>query len=165
MDVSLSKKSDALPLAFDMLKGRAAVVTGSTSGIGLGIAAALAAQSADMLLNRFGDPAEIDRVRGALAETHGVRVSYSAADMSKPDTAPVREFPMEHWSAILAINLTSAFCAIRAVLPQMESRRWTLEEVIAATEADLATSPEPSKPTIPKVRSGTVAKFTMGEAI
>jgi 3-hydroxybutyrate dehydrogenase len=151
MDVFVSKKSDALPFASGMLKGRAAVVTGSTSGIGLGIAGALAAQGADVLLNGFGRAEEIENVRSSLADAHGVRVSYSAADMSKPDeidgmiaqatrdlggvdilvnnagiqhTAPVREFPMERWNAIIAINLTAAFCATRAVLPHMESRGW-----------------------------------------
>ncbi len=150
MDVSASTKPTQ-PFASGMLKGRAAVVTGSTSGIGLGIAGALAAQGADVLLNGFGDPAEIDRVRSSLADAHGVLVSYSAADMARPEeingmieqatrdlggvdilvnnagiqhTAPVREFPMERWNAILAINLTAAFCATQAVLPQMESRGW-----------------------------------------
>src|SRR5215207_9783813 len=85
MDISVSKKPDPLPLTSGMLKGKAAVVTGSTSGIGLGIAVALAAQGADVLLNGFGDPADIDWVRGCLAETHGVRVAHSAADMLKPD--------------------------------------------------------------------------------
>ncbi|WP_445500865.1 3-hydroxybutyrate dehydrogenase [Microvirga sp. G4-2] len=134
-----------------MLRGRAAVVTGSTSGIGLGIAVALAAQGADVLLNGFGKAEEIEDVRSSLARAHGVRVSHSAADMSKPDeidgmiaqatrdlggvdilvnnagiqhTAPVREFPIERWIAIIAINLTAAFCATRAALPHMESRGW-----------------------------------------
>jgi 3-hydroxybutyrate dehydrogenase len=151
MEVSLSKKPGVLPFASGMLRGRAAVVTGSTSGIGLGIAAALAAQGADVLLNGFGKAEEIEDVRSSLARAHGVRVSYSAADMSKPDeidgmiaqatrdlggvdilvnnagiqfTAPVREFPIERWNAILAINLTAAFCAIRAALPHMEGRGW-----------------------------------------
>jgi len=151
MDVLISKKRNAPPFSSGMLKGRSAVVTGSTSGIGLGIAEALAGQGANVLLNGFGDPAEIEKVRATLAEKHSVRVSYSAADMSKPDeidgmiahstndlggvdilvnnagiqfTAPVREFPLERWNAIIAINLTAAFCATRAVLPQMESRSW-----------------------------------------
>jgi 3-hydroxybutyrate dehydrogenase len=151
MDIPVSKKPDHLPFTAGMLKGKAAVVTGSTSGIGLGIAGALAAQGANVLLNGFGDPAEINRVRGSLADRHGVRVSYSAADMSNPDeidrmiaqatgelggvdilvnnagiqhTAPVREFPLERWHAIIAINLTAAFCAIRAALPRMESNGW-----------------------------------------
>jgi 3-hydroxybutyrate dehydrogenase len=151
MDALVSKKLNSPPFSSGMLKGRSAVVTGSTSGIGLGIAEALAAQGANVLLNGFGDPAEIEKVRATLAEKHSVRVSYSAADMSKPDeidgmiahstndlggvdilvnnagiqhTAPVREFPMERWHAIIAINLTAAFCATRAVLPHMETRGW-----------------------------------------
>jgi 3-hydroxybutyrate dehydrogenase len=151
MNVSVSKKLGPQPFASGVLKGRSAVVTGSTSGIGLGIAEALAAQGADVLLNGFGDRAEIDRVRMSLANEHGVRVSYSSADMAKPDeidgmivqavrelggvdilvnnagiqhTAPVREFPIERWNAIVAINLTAAFCATRAVLPHMEGRGW-----------------------------------------
>jgi 3-hydroxybutyrate dehydrogenase len=151
MDVLVSKKLNSPPFSSGMLNGRSAVVTGSTSGIGLGIAEALAAQGANVLLNGFGDPAEIEKVRATLAEKHSVRVSYNAADMSKPDeidgmiahstndlggvdilvnnagiqhTAPVREFPMERWHAIIAINLTAAFCATRAVLPHMETRGW-----------------------------------------
>jgi 3-hydroxybutyrate dehydrogenase len=134
-----------------MLKGKAAVVTGSTSGIGLGIARALAAQGADMLLNGFGDAGEIERVRKSLADEFGVRVAYSGADMSKPaeiarmieqgttelgrvdilvnnagiqHTSPVEAFPVEKWDAIIAINLSAAFHAIRAALPQMKQRNW-----------------------------------------
>ncbi|WP_315974872.1 3-hydroxybutyrate dehydrogenase [Microvirga yunnanensis] len=151
MNGPVLSKPEPLPFTSRMLKGRAAVVTGSTSGIGLGIAGALAAQGADVMLNGFGRAEDIERVRSSLADTHGVRVSYSVADMSKPDeidgmitqatddfggvdilvnnagiqhTAPVREFPIERWNAILAINLTAVFCATRAVLPHMESRGW-----------------------------------------
>jgi 3-hydroxybutyrate dehydrogenase len=150
MSISASSMGAPLPVS-GMLKGRCAIVTGSTSGIGLGIAEALAAQGADVLLNGFGDAAEIDKLRRSLAEAHGVRVSYSAADMSKAadvedmiaqatrelgsvdilvnnagiqHTAPVQEFPLDRWDAILAINLSAAFWAIRAVLPQMERRGW-----------------------------------------
>ena len=134
-----------------MLHGKSTIVTGSTSGIGLGIASAFAAQGADVLLNGFGDADEIEAIRRNLECEHGVRVRYSAADMSKPDdiramaryaraefgkvdiivnnagiqhVAPVEEQPDEKWDAILAINLSSAFHLIKAVLPDMKARRW-----------------------------------------
>ena len=134
-----------------MLKGKAAIVTGSTSGIGLGIAQALAARGADVMLNGFGDAKEIDALRAELASGHGVRVSYSGADMSRPaeivamveqataelgrvdilinnagiqHVAPVEEFPVDRWDAVIAINLSAAFHAIRAALPQMKARNW-----------------------------------------
>ena len=133
-----------------MLKGKIAIVTGSTSGIGLGIAQALAAEGADIVLNGFGDAAAIDAVRKEIG-ARGVRVAYSAADMSKPAevagivefatrelgsvdilvnnagiqfTAPVEEFPVERWDAIIAINLSAVFHGIRAALPQMKKRNW-----------------------------------------
>src|SRR5260370_21753277 len=71
-----------------MLKGKAAIVTGSTSGIGLGIATALAAEGCDVMLNGFGDPAAIERLRAGLAERHGVRAAYFAADMANPAEIP-----------------------------------------------------------------------------
>src|SRR3712207_3931432 len=116
-----------------MLSGKVAIVTGSTSGIGLGIARRLGAAGADLMLNGFGDPAEIDRLRQDLGRELGARVAYSAADMSRPEqvaslveqataelgrvdilvnnagiqhTAPVHEFPAEKWDAIIAINLS-----------------------------------------------------------
>src|SRR5574338_1406972 len=134
-----------------MLKGQVAVVTGSTSGIGLGIAQALAAQGADIVINGFGDAQEIEKLRAELAAAHGVRVLYSGADMSKPAeivgmveqatkelgqvdilvnnagiqyVALVEEFPVDRWDAIIAINLSAAFHAIRAALPQMKARNW-----------------------------------------
>ena len=134
-----------------MLKGKVAIVTGSTSGIGLGIATALAAQGAAVMLNGFGDKAAIDRTVRELAETHGVRTAYSPADMSKPaeiaelvaqtrgDLGPadvlvnnagiqhvalVEEFPEDRWNAIIAINLSAAFHAAKAVLPEMKRRKW-----------------------------------------
>jgi 3-hydroxybutyrate dehydrogenase len=133
-----------------MLKGKCAVVTGSTSGIGLGIARALAAQGAGVMLNGFGDAQQIERVRAELAGL-GVKVLYSAADMSKPaevaammaqaeqafgavdilvnnagiqHVAPVDEFPLEKWDQILAVNLSSAFHTTRAALPGMKRRGW-----------------------------------------
>ena len=134
-----------------MLKGKSAIVTGSTSGIGLGIATAFAAQGADVMLNGFGDADQIETVRHALEAQHGVRVRYSAADMSRPEAiramaeaaaaafgkvdivvnnagiqhvAPVEDFPEAKWDAILAINLSAAFHLIKAVLPGMKARRW-----------------------------------------
>ena len=129
------------------LKGKTALVTGSTSGIGLGIARALAASGADIVLNGFGDKAAIDKLVADLKAEYKVNVGYSAADMSKPaevtamisqarrvdilvnnagiqHTAPVEEFPAERWDAVIAINLSAAFHAIRAALPQMKSRNW-----------------------------------------
>jgi 3-hydroxybutyrate dehydrogenase len=134
-----------------MLHGKSAIVTGSTSGIGLGIAGAFAAHGADVLLNGFGDADEIEAIRRNLEREHGVRVRYSSADMGKPDdiramaryaraefgqvsiivnnagiqhVAPIEEQPDEKWDAILAINLSSAFHLIKAVLPDMKARRW-----------------------------------------
>jgi 3-hydroxybutyrate dehydrogenase len=133
------------------LKGKSAIVTGSTSGIGLGIARALAAQGCNVMLNGFGDGPQIEKLRAALAAEHKVTVLYSSADMSKPlevaamvdqvarrfgsvdvlvnnagiqHVAPVEEFPVEKWDQILAINLSSAFHAIRIALPGMRSRNW-----------------------------------------
>ena len=147
-----------------MLKGKTALVTGSTSGIGLGIARALAAQGADIMLNGFGAPAQIDAIRAEIAG-RGVKVAYSAADMSKPaeiagmveaatralgrvdilvnnagiqHVAPVEQFPVEKWDAILAINLSAAFHAIRAALPQMKSRNWGRIINIASTHGLVA---------------------------
>lgn len=134
-----------------MLKGRTAIITGSTSGIGLGIAEALAAAGADIVLNGFGEPAAIERRRGDLAERHGVRALYLAADMSRPaeiralvaqaaqrlgcvdilvnnagiqHVAPIVDFPEERWDAVIAINLSAAFHATKAALPLMIARRW-----------------------------------------
>ena len=147
------------------LQGKAAIITGSTSGIGLGLARALAGQGANIMLNGFGDSTEITRLRNSLAGAHGVRVGYSAADLSKPaavtamveqasaelgqvdilinnagiqHTAPVEQFPVERWDAILAINLSAAFHTIRAVLPQMLSRKWGRIINIASTHALVA---------------------------
>ncbi|KAA5602698.1 3-hydroxybutyrate dehydrogenase [Blastochloris sulfoviridis] len=134
-----------------MLKGKVAVVTGSTSGIGLGIAQALAAKGADVMLNGFGEPAEIERLRTDIAETHKVRAAYNGADLSKPAetkglieaaiaqfgrldilinnagiqfVSPVEDFPEEKWEQVLAINLSAAFYAIKYALPGMKARNW-----------------------------------------
>lgn len=132
-----------------MLKGKVAVVTGSTSGIGLGIATALAAQGADIVLNGFGDAAEVEKVRAGLAARHGVKVLYDGADLSKGDavrglvdnavrqmgridilvnnagiqhTALIEDFPTEKWDAILALNLSAVFHGTAAALPHMKKQ-------------------------------------------
>jgi len=133
------------------LHGKTAVITGSTSGIGLGIASALAAEGADIVLNGFGKPDEIAELQKSLAQKHNVRVIYDDADMADAAdivdmvqhataelghvdilvnnagiqfTAPVQNFPEDRWDAVIAINLSSAFHAIKAVLPQMVARNW-----------------------------------------
>jgi 3-hydroxybutyrate dehydrogenase len=167
LNVRVSSTPEPLPFASKMLKGRAAVVTGSTSGIGLGIAGGLAAQGADVLLNGFGSEDEIAEIRRSLSDRYGVQVSYSGADMSKPDqieemiaqathdfgrvdilvnnagiqyTAPVREFPRERWDAIIAINLAAAFCAIQAVLDEMERSGWGRIINVASTHGLVAST-------------------------
>jgi len=134
-----------------MLKGKTAIVTGSTSGIGLGIATALAAEGCNIVLNGFGEAAAIERLRADLAETCGVGALYLAADMAKPaeirglvadavshfgtvdilvnnagiqHVAPIVDFPEERWDAVIAINLSAAFHASKAALPLMIAQRW-----------------------------------------
>jgi len=134
-----------------MLKQKTAVVTGSTSGIGLGIARALAGEGANVVLNGFGDKAEIEKARAGIEKEFGVKAAYSPADMTKPaeiaamiktaeqslgtvdilvnnagiqHVAPIEEFPIEKWDAIIAINLSSAFHTIRAAVPGMKARKW-----------------------------------------
>ena len=131
------------------LEGRVALVTGSTSGIGLGVAEALAGEGAALVLNGFGDPEQIMRTRDRLAQENTVDVVFSGADLSDPaaiaemmayardvlgpvdilvnnagiqHVAPIAEFPTAKWDAILAINLSSAFHTIRAALPEMVDR-------------------------------------------
>ena len=134
-----------------MLKDKVAVVTGSTSGIGLGIARALAQEGANVVLNGFGDAQEIERTRAGVEKEFGVKAAYSPADMTKPaeiaamiktaeqslgsvdilvnnagiqHVAPIEEFPIEKWDQIIAINLSSAFHAVRAAVPGMKARKW-----------------------------------------
>ena len=134
-----------------MLKGKTALVTGSTSGIGLGIAQALAAQGANIVFNGFGEAAAIDRIQREIAAAHGVSTGYHGADMSKPAeirammafaaecfgavdilvnnagiqfVSPVESFPEDRWDAIIAINLCSSFHTIKAALPAMKARNW-----------------------------------------
>ena len=148
-----------------MFIGKTALVTGSTSGIGLGIARTLAAQGANVVLNGFGDAAAIERLRGELAEQHGVEVRHDGADMSKPDAiaammdkalaefdaidllvnnagiqhvAPVDTFPVETWNAILAVNLSASFHTVRLALPAMKRRRFGRVVNIASAHALVA---------------------------
>ena len=133
------------------LTGKTAIVTGSTSGIGLAIARALAAEGAAIMMNGFGDKAVIDKLRGELAAKNGGKVGYNGADMSKPaeirtlvaeatkqfgavdilvnnagiqHVAPIVDFPEDRWDAIIAINLSAAFHATKAALPLMTKKRW-----------------------------------------
>ena len=134
-----------------MAKAKAAVVTGSTSGIGLAIARALAREGTNVMLNGFGDAGEIETTRAEVERQCGVRALYCPADMSKPaeiaemirtaeqafggvdilvnnagiqHVAPVEAFPIEKWDQIIAINLSAAFHTIRAALPGMKARKW-----------------------------------------
>jgi 3-hydroxybutyrate dehydrogenase len=133
------------------LAGKVALVTGSTSGIGEGIARALAAAGADVMLNGFGDAGQIEALRAGVAKEYGVKVGYSGADISKADavagmvaqtqselgsldilvnnagiqfTAPVDEFPTAKWDAIIAINLSGVFHGMRTAIPGMKQKGW-----------------------------------------
>jgi 3-hydroxybutyrate dehydrogenase len=134
-----------------ILRSKSAVVTGSTSGIGLAVARALAKEGADLMINGFGPADEIEAARKGIESEFGVKAVYSPADMSKPDeivamirqaeealgsvdilvnnagiqhVSPVEDFPPEKWDAIIAINLSSAFHTTRTVIPGMKARGW-----------------------------------------
>ena len=148
-----------------MLKGKTALVTGSTSGIGLGIATALAHQGANIVLNGFGEAAEVEKLRAKLAADHGVTVRYDSADLSQQDAiesmmgstiemfgaidilvnnagiqfvAPIDEFPVAKWNAIIALNLTASFHTIRLALPKMKARKWGRIVNVASAHALVA---------------------------
>jgi 3-hydroxybutyrate dehydrogenase len=133
------------------LKGKTALITGSTSGIGLGVANALAAEGVNVVLNGFGDANEIEKIRATIESTHNVRAIYHGADMSKREqiqdlckvatatfgsvdilvnnagiqfVSPIDEFPDDKWDAIIAINLSSAFHTTKALLPGMRKSGW-----------------------------------------
>jgi len=133
------------------LAGKTAIVTGSTSGIGLGIAQAFAMTGMHVMLNGFGDKTEIQKIRADMEEVYGVKTAYSAANMSKPEdivrmvedtrkllgkvdvlvnnagiqhVEAIETFPVAKWDAIIAIDLSSTFHAMRAVVPEMKARKW-----------------------------------------
>jgi len=134
-----------------MLSGKTALITGSTSGIGLAVARAMAAEGANIVLNGFGKAEEIETIRAEMGNAHGVEARYSPADMTKPaeiaamvaeaekefgavdilvnnagiqHVAPVEDFPPEKWDQIIAINMSSVFHATRAAVPGMKARKW-----------------------------------------
>jgi 3-hydroxybutyrate dehydrogenase len=131
------------------LKGQTALITGSTSGIGMALAQALAGEGVDVVLNGLGDPAAIEKERADMAAKYGVKVLYHGADMTKPDQiadmvayaakelgrldilvnnagiqviSPIEDFPLDAWDCIIAINLSSAFHSMRAAVPIMKAQ-------------------------------------------
>jgi 3-hydroxybutyrate dehydrogenase len=148
-----------------MSERKAALVTGSTSGIGLAIATAFAKAGMDVTLNGLGDPAEIERVRAVLEREAGVAVRFDGADLMKPDSAaalvenavgafgrldvlvnnagirfvsPVEDFPVDKWNAIIALNLSAAFHTIRAAMRPMKQRKYGRIINIASAHAHVA---------------------------
>jgi 3-hydroxybutyrate dehydrogenase len=171
-----------------MFIGKTALVTGSTSGIGLGIARTLAAQGANVILNGFGERAEIERLRASLADQNDVQVRYDGADMSRPEAiedmmgkalaefgavdllvnnagiqhvAPVDEFPVDKWYAILAINLSASFHTVRLALPAMKRKGFGRIVNIASAHALVAS---PYKSAYVTAKHG-VAGFTKAVAL
>lgn len=148
-----------------MLKGKTAVITGSTSGIGLGIAEGFAKEGVNLVINGLGDAAEIEKIRAGLASKFGIKVTFIGADMSKPEqieammkkvaadfggvdilvnnagiqhVSPIEEFPTAKWDAIIAINLSSAFHTTKMVLSYMKSKGWGRIINIASAHAMVA---------------------------
>ncbi len=149
----------------DMFKGKTALVTGSTSGIGRGIAEHLASKGANIILNGFGDAQEIESLRTSIADKFGVKVRHNSADLSQQSqiesmmkhaidefgcvdvlvnnagiqfVAPVDEFPVDKWNAILAINLSATFHTVRLALPGMKAKKWGRIINIASAHALVA---------------------------
>jgi len=171
-----------------MFKGKTALVTGSTSGIGLGIARRLAAGGANLVINGFGAAAEIETLRADLAKRCGVTVAYDGADMTQPEqieammqnaiarfgsvdllvnnagiqhVAPIDEFPVDKWNAIIAINLSATFHTTRMVLAAMKKKRWGRIVNIASAHALVAS---PFKAPYVAAKHG-IAGFTKAAAL
>jgi 3-hydroxybutyrate dehydrogenase len=148
-----------------MLKNKTVLITGSTSGIGLGIAQGFAKEGCNLILNGFGDAAEIESIRSGLEKEFNIRVIYDGADMSKADSieqmmnhatkefggvdvlinnagiqhvSPIEEYPINKWDAIIAINLSSAFHTSRLAIPYMKSKKWGRIINIASAHALVA---------------------------
>ena len=170
------------------LKGKSAVITGSTSGIGRAIAQLYAAEGANVMLNGFGDAGEIEALRAGIERDHGVKVRFNGADMSKPaqivemmraaesafgavdilvnnagiqHVAPIDQFPEERWDAIIAINLSSAFHATKAALPGMKKRRFGRIVNIASAHGLVAS---PNKSAYVAAKHGIIG-FTKAAAL
>ncbi len=148
-----------------MSSNKVALITGSTSGIGLGIAKKFASHGMNIILNGFGEASAIEEIRAGIAKEHGVQVRYNGADISKPEeittmiktiedefgaidvivnnagiqfVSPVEDFPMEKWNAILAINLSGSFHTIHCALPKMKEKAWGRIINIASAHALVA---------------------------
>ena len=170
------------------LQGKAAVVTGSTGGIGLAIARAFAAEGANVMLNGLGDAAQIETLRASIEKDYGVKARFHGADMTKPaeirdlvakaesefgavdilvnnagiqHVASIDQFPEERWDAIIAINLSSAFHATKAALPGMKRRRWGRIVNIASAHGLVAS---PNKSAYVSAKHGLMG-FTKAAAI
>ena len=152
------------------LKGKTALITGFTSGIGLAYAKALAGAGANVVINGFGDPADIEKERAGLERDHGIRALYDGADLTRPaeieammkaaadafgavdilinnagtqHVAPVDQFPVEKWDLIIALNLTAAFHATRLAVPGMRAKKWG-RIISTASAHSLVASPNKS---------------------
>jgi 3-hydroxybutyrate dehydrogenase len=146
------------------LSGKTALITGSTSGIGLGVAKALAAQGANIMINGFGDAAAIETERAGLEKDYGIKALYSGADLTKPaeieamikacdelggvdvlvnnagiqHVTPIEDFPPEKWDAIIALNLTASFHTVRLSFAAMKAKKWGRIINIASAHALVA---------------------------